>query len=1134
MTSSPTLELRLFGRGVVLFEGQPVTLATRKALALLAFVTLEGGVARGRLAGMLWSDLPEEAARNNLRKELFRLRETPLAPLLEVTATHVALQPIHSDVAQFETLAKTEANAALELYQGEFLMGLEINAATEFEVWLEQKREYLRSIATQLWAAQATQLEASTDLRGALAAHQALLQLDGLQEVHHRQIMRLHWRLGERAAALERFDALEQMLKNEFGLKPLPETLELLERIERALPEPAEFLETTVQRPNLLRPPLVGRETAWAWLEQQTVPLRIVQGEVGVGKTRLVEDFARTKGYFLTLRGFASASNIPLYPIAETLRTALLEQRIHPENMELVWRREVARLIPEFFSEAIIDSANTSGSLGRAKFIEALTRALQATLQANEYIVLDDLHWFDPSSLEVIAHLARKHCLMLATTRDLESSENPDLQNLLSTLNREHLLGQHALPSFNENQTLGLLQSLSGQHAPLFAQRLHLASGGNPLLTLETLQGFFENGTLTLEPDGTWTSAFDTNTADYTELPIPNNVRELVMGRIHHLGAAVKRILEVAALSGDPFDAEHLLSASALSENEAIHALERATTAQLIRREQSNYRFSHDVVRRSLLEDFSPERERMIHRRLADQFIRNNQKPARIAWHLEQSGRAQEAIPWLIKAAQTARAIFAHQEARNTYKKALSLEPDNATRFTIHAQSADLALTLLDLDALEQHASTMQDLSHALPLEYSVRAQLLTAKAHLYRGQFSAALEQAQEALEEAQGETRAEALLLIGTALTGSGQAEKAREKLLEGLQIQKRGEIAAELHSSLKEVYRRLNDLPKALEQAERAYSIYKGLRQREQEITELAQVGQLLGLLGRNSEALDRLQRATKLAREYDLERVLTVSLVLLCAEQLRAGLFSAAKNPITEGLSLTQGKMLARECQFTAMLSRVQYRTGQLKPALENAHLALTQSQTLSNPAQTLVQHLWLADAYLGLQASAKALEHLEQAELLLEQAGQSYIAPIAIHRTRAALQQKNITLATALLSQLEPQIRAVQLEYRVYYACCLASANQEAKAVFNDLPQLPNWLEARMLLMRSRIGEDITDRAEKLLKSLPTSLEALWLSEVLATRVKSWQKKHSNLRHELEKHLGTEFGNLGTFLERPCI
>jgi DNA-binding SARP family transcriptional activator len=338
LTTTSSLELSLLGAARVRMNGLDVSLATRKALGLLAFLALEGTTSRSKLADLLWSDMDEDAARNNLRKEVFRLRETALRDFLDVSASSLALTNVQIDVNVF---LEAEDDTALEVYNGDFLAGVEISGASAFEDWLEAKRELFKNRFARLLAARAVKLEALGDLRAALETRLKLLETDPLQESFHREVMRLHWRLGERTQALERFSVLERTLELELGLKPLPETLKLLKNIETsnaAQPE-AEQASAAVRTPALHRPPFIGRDDEWAWLEGKTHGLVLVKGEAGIGKTRLVEEFARMHGQTVTLRGFESAASTPFYPVAETLRWLLETEQLELDNLEPVWKR---------------------------------------------------------------------------------------------------------------------------------------------------------------------------------------------------------------------------------------------------------------------------------------------------------------------------------------------------------------------------------------------------------------------------------------------------------------------------------------------------------------------------------------------------------------------------------------------------------------------------------------------------------------------------------------------------------------------------------------------------------------------------------------------------------------------------
>jgi DNA-binding SARP family transcriptional activator len=1010
-----SLELRLLGVPAAIADGRAVTLATRKALALLAYLALEGTTARGQVAELLWSEMPEDAARNNLRKELFRLRETAFKDALEVTGTHLSLSPaVRVDARTFLERAGQGDETALEGYSGALLEGVTLGGSNAFDAWLDAKREQVFQAHQRLLLIKALRLEAGGDWRSALEVRLVLLNADPLQESHHREVMRLHARLGERGAALETFDRLANILERELGLKPLPETLELLSSIQRgALPDVDEPAPSSDAVPNLSRPPLVGREAAWRWLEERAAGLNLIVGEAGVGKTRLAEDALEGA---LVLRGFEDSSGTPFAVIADALRTRL--DALHA--LDDVWRLEVARLLPEVLRlgerEALV-----SGD-GRARFIESLTRALLCALGPQGTALLDDLHWFDASSVEVVTGLVRRapQARFVATARQLELSEFDALQKTLNALERDGLLHQLHLEPFNPTQTLSLLQSLSGGSARLFARRLHDATGGNALYTLETLRGLFQAGALHTDERGAWITAFDDATEDYTELPLPPNVLELALRRVTHLGGAVQRFLEVAALAGEPFEADDLDGATALSEWEGLEALERALSAQVIKPEGSAYRFSHDLLRRSVLGAQSPERQRLIHRRLAQTLVKNRAAPARIAQHLDAGARAQDAAPWHIKAAQAAQGLYAHSEARTHYQRALEHTPDERQAYAIHAALADLELTLLNLEAMDAHARTMLELAARLnDPALETQARLTRIKVQLYRGQYKEALHDAEETLPNANGDALPEALTVLGTALIGCGRLSDAEPHLRRALETaQARSPLIGEAHALLKEIYRQQGDLERALEHAEAARASHQTAGRVEQELTMQAHAGQLLGGLGRSGQAQTTLREALAQARALGFERVLTVCLLLLTEELSRSSDWGGMEGLIREGIALTHGKMPVREAQFSGMLARVQMRTNRLHEAFETAETVVALCHKLGLTLQEAEAHIFLTEIALGLEQPVRAREHLELAEQATAHLkSQALSVPIQIFKALLSLADGDLGQARAYLEPL---------------------------------------------------------------------------------------------------------------------
>jgi DNA-binding SARP family transcriptional activator len=710
------LELKLLGAGEARLSGERLELPTRKGLALLAYLALEGAATRSRLAGLFWSDNDEESSRRNLRRELHRLRGTGLRDHLEADGDTVGLRAgATTDVGRLHALeasaSETELHEVLGV-QAELLEGCELDGATGFADWLERERGRVAGSRRRLALALAERLETRGEWRAALALHLRLLNEDSLQERQHREVMRLHYLLGEREAALEQFRRCRESLHVELGLEPLPETLLLAERIRQALA--LERVEAVAGASGVnLNAPLVGREAERAILENRAGATLLI-GEPGVGKTRLAHEFASSHAGWLTLRFGEASRQTPLTSIAEALRANLS----HPAlgGLEPVWRYEIARLVPEFEPDVAVQTAPAEG---RVRFLEGLTRALFALA---EVIVLDDLHWADGASLELLAHLAARAATqgvrLIATARAQELRDNPQALETVAALERDGHLARLELRPLAPEDVLSLVRAMSvSAGGQLFAQRLSRTTSGNPFYILETLRHLFETGDLQLDANGDWRTPFDETTSDYAELSVPPSVTRAILERVERLGAASLRLLQTAALAGSEFSFDDVRPATALSEWESVDGLERAVAASALERVGTRYRFAHDLVRGALEANLGLERRALIHAKLAESLRTRSGEPARIAVHLESAGHPREAVSWWVAAAEDAERVFAYQEALAHLDRAVLDSDDPRITFGVRQKILKLVNNFvhdgerwtLELDALDGIASSLGD-----------------------------------------------------------------------------------------------------------------------------------------------------------------------------------------------------------------------------------------------------------------------------------------------------------------------------------------------------------------------------------------------------------------------------------------
>jgi DNA-binding SARP family transcriptional activator/NAD(P)-dependent dehydrogenase (short-subunit alcohol dehydrogenase family) len=323
------LSLHLLGPFHVTLADTPVTgFRYDHVRALLAYLAVEADRPHRReaLAGLLWPDQPDRTALENLRHALYQLQQaignreaSPPFLLISREALQFNLDSDHLiDVALFERLTADEGGAipllhrerqarkqrAVVLYRGAFLQDFFLKGSNLFEEWLLRKREQLdRQMMlalrhlVQACAGWGDQAQAETYARRAL-------DLDPWDEAMRRQLMQTLALDGRRGDALAQYDILRNLLRDEFGVGPEPETIALYARIS------GDQLDLPAERPTLdATPPIpspashtlfVGREAELRHLSgclDEALAGRgrvtLVTGEAGGGKSALMTEFAQ-------------------------------------------------------------------------------------------------------------------------------------------------------------------------------------------------------------------------------------------------------------------------------------------------------------------------------------------------------------------------------------------------------------------------------------------------------------------------------------------------------------------------------------------------------------------------------------------------------------------------------------------------------------------------------------------------------------------------------------------------------------------------------------------------------------------------------------------------------------------------
>ncbi|MCA9936597.1 MAG: AAA family ATPase [Anaerolineales bacterium] len=923
------IEVRLLGIPRITLGEQELYLPYQKATALLAYLAVSGKAHnRRKLASLLWGDVNDNRAQNSLRNALFVIRrETAPAELLHTRRDLVSLahfdddetKGLWLDTAVFQTAIqqKTSISAlqeTLDIWQGTFLEGLNVDGAPEFEHWLAATRAQFQRLYQDGWMALSRALSTAGQLDEAIEAAQRLLTLDPLREVSHRQLMRLYLKRGNRSAALQQYEQCRALLAEELGIIPDTRTQALH---TQALAETTPIYltgEVTAVSPIHALVPFVGRRRELADLNQhwraarqlQHGRLVLITGEAGVGKTRLAQEWTThvRHAYILHGRCFAAEHSIPYHPWIDILRASLTQIDWEQLNLPDLWLAELARLLPELRVQRpdLVVPATPDPRLIRGRLAEAIRQWLLAiSRQRPVCLFLDDLQWIDRASMALLEYVLRQSAglplLILGVQREAEAEA--DWQQMQRLLAREKLSYRLELYRFGFPDVAQMAQNVGFESADpdTFLKRLFRETEGNPLFILEicrTLQR------LDGDPAGEW--------------PIPSTIQGVIRSRLDRVRPETRRLLAVAAVIGRLFDYDTLQAVTGQPPGTIWAALEEGLAADLVQEKSGQYDFTHDKIRAVLTADLGEPRLRHLHGRIAttlEMHHAGNLMPifGLLAHHYAVAGQFQRARAYTLQTARRAAELYADEDALTEYARILQWSE-------IEGLADDLpAETAVDIIPFYTPGSSPRNTVGVSTLAYTQRGLIFQRT-----GRYAQAEQSFRQALDRARARGRLDEETAVHNYLSFlnylqcnyEGVAQHARlavdlarqighpQLLATGLKNQgivayQAGEYARalELYNEALAIYETISDrmgmgachnnigyVQDAQGEYEAAVASYKEalrlrreLGQIEGQAVHLANIGRVYGHQGNVEQATHYLNQAYKLGQEINATWVLT---------------------------------------------------------------------------------------------------------------------------------------------------------------------------------------------------------------------------------------------------------------------
>jgi DNA-binding SARP family transcriptional activator/predicted ATPase len=696
------LRIEMLGHFCLSYRGKTVTsVDTPRLQSLLAYLVLKRGDGQSRqhLSFLFWPDSSESQARTNLRQLLHHLRIAlpDCDTYLEISSRVLRWKndtDFSSDVDEFERAVsapveeagsnmsgavRERLESAVRLYRGDLLPGF-------YEEWVQAKRQLLRDHYISIVSRLVTQLEGTREYAAAISYGERLLSCDPLSEARYKTLIRLHALNGDRAGVTRAYQQCVTVLRRELNVEPGISTRKLYEEMAQLNPAPVEKQSPT-PGPVTSRLPLVGRRRElnrilelWRAAGEGSAVFVLVSGESGIGKTRLTEEVMSRAGQgarAVYARSYASEHHLAYAPVTHWLRSEPIGSGIG--GLPQSDRSELVRVLPELLKDdsGLLPPQPLAEGWHRRRFFEILARAILRSAQPL-LLVLDDLHWCDPETLEWLEFLvhfdAKAKLLVLGTARLEELGAKHAFRPILNRLVRDNVASEIVLSPLDREETAALARQVS--HEELDSQSLgciYRDTEGNPLFVVESILA----GSTGIPATDPKDNGSNLDAPAVHDAILPPKVRAVLASRLAQLSPAAHDVAGVAATIGRAFSFELLLKASALSETELIPLVDELWERRIIRRAGHGlYDFSHDKLREVAYDELGPGRKGLLHRSVAEALEASGDvavASSQVARHFERAGMPSRAIPHYVVAGRSSRTRYADNEAIGYFTKALQL-----------------------------------------------------------------------------------------------------------------------------------------------------------------------------------------------------------------------------------------------------------------------------------------------------------------------------------------------------------------------------------------------------------------------------------------------------------------------------
>ncbi|HOE69492.1 MAG TPA: AAA family ATPase [Brevefilum sp.] len=697
------LNIRLLGAVEIYSDDRRIKIPRKIERAILYYLAAtHRRVSRSTLIDLLWPSAEQVDPRGTLRTALSRLRNRlPDKSLLVTELDQVALdfsrcfvdlvkftesyQSLHGLLSVFPknqplpTQIVNQIRESLSLWRGDqIIQGDDLSDYPELDVWQQALSRGLELQRVSLMKRLADHYQASGQLEIALDLHLHLGRLNYWDIPAHQAVFDILSKLGRHQEAVEYCDALEVIFDRKYQ-SPLPDEIIICcQRSEHLLNAGSKKENQVWPSSTSMQLPLIGRSAELTQLRRAFFRggLVMLKGEMGVGKTRLVQELFETltpKPILLMATATESEITLPFAPIVHMLRRYVPEAALL--SMDTVWANQLTLLLPELIELRTDCDPSILQQLPAARqhLLGALHHLLKLVSQqfGRLLLFLDDAHWADLQTYQALSYLLtqgffdKDGVLMMAS-----SSENPSryVDEFIDYARRTYPVEIISVIGLTPEDFGTFTHLIIKRPLPAeFFDQLYHETQGNPFMALETLRHVVEN-----YPDIEDLQAVD-------RFPLPESVHGMIRERLKRLGEAEQHILTCVAIIGNDISLSLLQSVVDIDQDQFLSAIDQLIRSGFLdmttipTTNEERLEFTHQKMSEVVFKEATPVYRQQIHQKIADLLSLEPHacdQAAIIADHYISAGDVINAFDWLIKAAEHAWNLGAKEDVLRAYQKA--------------------------------------------------------------------------------------------------------------------------------------------------------------------------------------------------------------------------------------------------------------------------------------------------------------------------------------------------------------------------------------------------------------------------------------------------------------------------------